>query len=50
MNKKVDIFINKDERVCVWSKRSPNIFIMLKNDLFGCFRIEKNATMPMQQV
>ena len=29
---------------------SPNIFITLKIDLFGCFRIEENKAMAMKPV
>jgi len=29
---------------------SVNIFIGLKNELFGCFKIEKNVTKKMNQV
>ena len=37
------------KRECVKVKES-NIFIYVKKDLFGCFRIEKNVTKTITQV
>ena len=46
MKKSIFIFIIREK---VWQKMS-NIFITLKNDLFGCFKIEEIVTMTMKQV
>ena len=42
--KKVELIIVEQ------SGKSDKIFRTLKKDLFGCFRIEENATKPMKQV
>jgi hypothetical protein len=41
---KKSIFYNS---VC---KKCQNIFIGLKKDMFGCFRIQENETKTMKQV
>ena len=48
LNEKKSIFIII---IIVYSVvKESNILITLKNDLFGCFRIEENVTKTMKQV
>ena len=47
MKKKQNLIIVEQE---CGKKMSKYILLGLKNDLFGYFRIEENATMPMKPV